>query len=101
MYPVSEDERRWQEESDARALARAEEIKADKERHARAVQRAGIMAKERVEEVKKDVSSLQAIANKQPVQPQQDGVYIQNLDRGFCQGVPQLQFNPRFTQGLK
>ena len=44
LSPVKQ-EAKWQREDDARTLARAEEIRADKKRSAGAVKEAGVMAK--------------------------------------------------------
>ena len=57
---VDPNEARWQREDDARTLARAEEIKADKERYANAKKG----AKELLEQRAKELYGLEKVANK-------------------------------------
>ena len=59
-YAMSEDEKKWQRRDDARTLARAEEIKADKERYKGAM----IGAKEILEEETKRLNGLTKVAGK-------------------------------------
>lgn len=56
---ISVEEKKWREEDDARTLARAEIIKADKSRHAGAVRG----ARRLIEEEKKDVTGLNKVIN--------------------------------------
>ena len=52
MRPVDTEEARWRRRSDARTLAEAEQIKADKERYQGAILGAKEIAKEEIERVK-------------------------------------------------
>ncbi len=60
--PMSVEEERWRAEEDARTLARAEEIKADAKRHAKAVAQAQAMLNEQNDRLK----SLKKIAGSEP-----------------------------------
>ena len=57
---MSPEELKWQRRDDARTLARAEEIKADKERYANAKKG----AKDLLEERAKELRGLEKVANK-------------------------------------
>ena len=59
----SSEEMKWWARSDARTLAEAEDIKADKQRYARAVQSANELYAERQKELK----SMRKVATKQPI----------------------------------
>ena len=52
MRPVDAEEARWRRRSDARTLAEAEQIKADKERYQGAILGAKEIAKEEIERVR-------------------------------------------------
>lgn len=56
---MSSEEKRWEAESDARTLARAEEIKADSKR----VQKASQAAKKMALEASKEAASMQKVAS--------------------------------------
>ena len=60
---MSAEEMKWRARSDARTLAEAEDIKADKQRYARAVQSANELYDERQKELK----SMKKVATKQPI----------------------------------
>ena len=60
---MSAEDLKWRARSDARTLAEAEEIKADKKRHAMAVQ----SANELYEERQKELKSMKKVATKQPI----------------------------------
>ena len=60
---MSSEEMKWRARSDARTLAEAEDIKADKQRYARAVQSANELYAERQKELK----SMRKVATKQPI----------------------------------
>lgn len=62
------DDERWRAESDAHALARAEEIKADKLRLERAKQ----VANEMLEEREKEIMGLRRLANRGGARPHRD-----------------------------
>lgn len=57
---IAQDEARWQREDDARTLARAEEIKADKNRLAGATKEAGKMSKQ----LEKEAAAIKKVASK-------------------------------------
>ena len=59
MYPMTEEDKKWQRRDDARTLARAEEIKADKER----LKNAHIGAKEILEEEAERLKGLSKVAH--------------------------------------
>ena len=67
MRPVDPEELKWQRRDDARTLARAEEIKADKERY----DGAKIGAKEILEEETARLNGLNKVAGRKPVQKPQ------------------------------
>jgi len=58
MYPLSPEEKKWRRQSDARTLAEAEVIKADKQRLAEAKEG----ARELLHERQKDLSGLAKVA---------------------------------------
>ena len=60
---ISDEDLKWRARSDARTLAEAEDIKADKQRYARAVQSANELYDERQKELK----SMKKVATKQPI----------------------------------
>lgn len=68
MYnkPIDPEEAKWQRRSDAQALARAEEIKADKERY----EGAKLGAKEILAEETARLNGLNKIAGRKPVKVQ-------------------------------
>lgn len=91
---MSEDEKRWQRRDDARTLARAEQIKADKERYSGAILGAKEIAQEEVERVK-GIAKIAGV--KVPQVPKaetetkpQTTVYGQRL-------VPNTVVTPRFS----
>lgn len=55
-------EKKWREESDARTLAEAQEIMADKKRLAAATKRAQTLAQEK----QKEASAMKKVAGKKP-----------------------------------
>ena len=57
------EEMKWRARSDARTLAEAEDIKADKQRYARAVQSSNELYSER----QKKLKSMRKVATKQPI----------------------------------
>lgn len=88
---MSEEELKWQRRDDAHTLARAEQIKADKERYKGAVLGAKEIAQEEIERVKgiakvAGMKAPKAPANSEP------------KTNGFQQAVPNTvtpQFRPR------
>ena len=69
MRPVAVDpeEEKWRRRSDARTLAEAEQIKADKERYKGAIQGAKEIAQERIDEAKSIIKVAGMKTPKSPV----------------------------------
>lgn len=74
MYGVQREE--WEIKDDARTLARAEEIKADKKRHREAVEMARKIADEEI----KRVNGMLKIADRKPPKVSKDTT---SVDTGF------------------
>ena len=73
-YEMSEEDKKWQRRSDARTLAEAEQIKADKERYKNAIVGAKEIAKERINEA----NSIIKVA----------GMKAPSIPKSAPQGVP-------------
>ena len=65
---VNEDEARWKRQDDARTLARAEEIKADKKRYTEAIRGANEIYSKELDRVKgiKKIATKQAVVKSNP-----------------------------------
>ena len=65
---VNEDEARWKRQDDARTLARAEEIKADKKRYKEAIRGANEIYSKELDRVKgiKKIATKQAVVKSNP-----------------------------------
>ena len=89
---VNDEEARWRRRSDARTLAEAEQIKADKERYQGAVLGAKEIAQEEIERVKgiAKVAGMKAPQVPKNVEPQS------TTQGGFQQAVPNTTVAPQF-----
>ena len=67
--PISDEELRWQRREDARTLARAEQIKADKERYKGAI----VGAREIADEELKRVQGIAKVAGMKAPKPSNNG----------------------------
>lgn len=89
---IDPEEQKWRRRSDARTLAEAEQIKADKERYQGAVLGAKEIAQEEVERVK-GIAKIAGV--KLPQVPKND-VPDNTAQRGFQQAVPNTTVTPQF-----
>lgn len=91
MRPVDEEELKWRRRSDARTLAEAEQIKADKERYNGAIQGAKEIAQEEIERVKGIAKVAGMKTPKKPVMKPEPTTH-----GGFQQAVPNTTLTPQF-----
>ena len=82
---MSEEELKWRRREDARVLAHAEQIKADKERYKGAIQGAKEIAQERIDEAKSIIKVAGMKTPKSPVlqEPKNCGNTIPNSTQPF------------------
>lgn len=93
MRPVDAEELKWRRRSDARTLAEAEQIKADKERYQGAILGAKEIAKEEIERVK----GIAKVANMQTPKAPKEGTETTPQKMVYVQPntVVTPQFKPR------
>jgi len=89
---MSEDEKKWRQRDDARVLAQAEQIKADKERYQGAI----IGAKEIASEEIKQAESIAKVAGMKLPKVPKNEVPSNTAQRGFQQAVPNTTVTPQF-----
>ena len=88
---MSDNEKRWQRRDDARTLANAEQIKADKERYNGAIQGAKEIAQEEIERVRGIAKVAGMKTPKKPVMKPEP-----TTQGGFQQAVPNTTLTPQF-----